>query len=62
MPTIMPEGENIRRAIKWISANFEENNKQSAAQLVEKAVFKFDLSPKDAEFLSGFFRHHKAEK
>ena len=62
MPTIMPEGENIRRAIKWISANFEENEKQSIRQLVEKAVLKFDLSPKDTEFLSGFFRNHKAEK
>ncbi len=62
MPTVMPEGENIRRAIKWISANIEENENQAVRQLVEKAVFKFDLSPKEAEFLSGFFRSRKAEK
>lgn len=62
MPTVMPEGEDIQKAIKWISANFEENNKLSITQLIEKAVFKFDLSPKDAEFLFGFFHKHKEGK
>jgi len=58
----MPEGENIRRAIKWISANLEEDEKQAVRQLVEKAVFKFDLSPKETEFITGFFRSRKVEK
>lgn len=62
MSTIIPEGENIQRAIKWVSINFEENENQPVQQLVQKAVFKFDLSPKDAEFLAGFFRNHKANK
>ena len=59
MPTIMPEGKNVQQAIKWISASIEENEKQSVRQLVEKAVFKFDLSPKDTEFLIGFFLNNK---
>jgi hypothetical protein len=62
MTTVMPEKENVQKAIKWISVNFEESNNQSYKQLIEKAVFKFDLSPKDTEFLSGFFRNHKSEK
>jgi hypothetical protein len=61
MTTVMPEGENLQKAIKWISANFEENKQQSVPQLIDKAVFKFDLSPKDTEFLFGFFRNHKAQ-
>ncbi len=61
MSTIIPEGENIKRAIKWVSVNFEEDENQQVKQLVQKAVFKFDLSPKDAEFLAGFFRNHKYE-
>ncbi|MDQ5988143.1 MAG: hypothetical protein CSYNP_03899 [Syntrophus sp. SKADARSKE-3] len=60
MATIMPEGENIQRAIKWISMSIEEDATQSIAKLVEKAVFKFDLSPVDSEFLIGFFRKRKA--
>ncbi|MGV8059452.1 MAG: hypothetical protein AB2L12_15735 [Smithellaceae bacterium] len=62
MPTVMPEGKNVEKAIKWISASIEENEKQSVPQLVNKAVLKFDLSPKDTEFLLGFFKNRKAEK
>jgi hypothetical protein len=58
MTTVMPKGENVQKAIKWISANFEENKKLSIRQLIEKAVLKFDLSPKDTEFLFGFFHNH----
>ncbi len=59
MATVMPEGENIQKAIKWISANLEDNAAQPMHMLIEKAVFKFDLSPKDTEFLMGFFSKHK---
>ncbi|KUG23505.1 hypothetical protein ASZ90_006709 [hydrocarbon metagenome] len=61
MTTIMPESENVQRAIKWVSANLEENN-QPLQKLVEKAVFKFDLSPKDTDFLTSFFRESNSAK
>jgi len=56
MSTIMPEGDDVRNAIKWVSSNLEENSNQPISKLVEKAVFKFDLSPADSEFLLNFFR------
>ncbi len=56
MSTIMPEGEEIRSAIKWISMNLEEDPGQSVNKLIEKAVFKYDLSPADNEFLFNFFK------
>ena len=56
MTTIMPEGEELQRAIKWISGNLDDDPKQSINKLVEKAVFKFDLSPKDADFLLNFYK------
>ncbi|KAF0158941.1 MAG: hypothetical protein Q8O28_07790 [Smithellaceae bacterium] len=59
MATAMPEGENIQKAIKWISASLEDSTTQPLHMVIEKAVFKFDLSPKDTEFLMGFFRNHK---
>ena len=60
MATIMPEGEEIKKAIKWVSENLEGKKQgQSLETLVEKAVFKFDLSPVDAEFLTGFFKNRK---
>jgi hypothetical protein len=57
---IMPEGEEIQKAIKWVSMNLEEKSDQPLQKLVEKAVFKFDLSPVDTEFLIGFFKKMKA--
>jgi hypothetical protein len=60
MATIMPEGEEIQKAIKWVSENLEEKREQSLQKLVEKAVFKFDLSPVDAEFLVSFFKNRKS--
>ena len=61
MATIMPESENVQKAIKWVSANLEDGN-QSLQKLVEKAVFKFDLSPKDTDFLNKFFRESNSAK
>ena len=56
MATVIPDSEHVQKAIKWISANLEENDKQPLPSLIDKAVFKFDLSPKDTEFLMNFFR------
>ncbi len=56
MATIMPDSDDVQRAIKWISQSLEEKPDQSVAKLVEQAVFKFDLSPVDSEFLIGFFK------
>lgn len=59
MANVMPDSENVQKAIKWISASLEDNSSQPMHMIIEKAVFKFDLSPKDTEFLIGFFRNHK---
>jgi len=62
MATIMPDGEEINQAIKWISAQLEEKNNEPLSMLIEDAVFKFDLSPKEADFLTRFFGKRNAEK
>ena len=59
MHDILPEGEDLRRAIKWVSGNLQEGPGKQIPQLVEEATFKFDLSPKDSEFLMVFFRQRK---
>jgi hypothetical protein len=55
MHNLLPAGEDIRRAVKWVSDNLREDPEQSVQPLVQNAIFKFDISPKDAEFLIGFF-------
>ncbi|MDA8088242.1 MAG: hypothetical protein M0Z75_16285 [Nitrospiraceae bacterium] len=52
---IQPEGEQIRKAIRWVSAMREENPKATLFALLQEAAMKFDLSPKDQEFLTHFF-------
>jgi len=55
MSNIMPDGDDLRNAVKWVSANLQEEPAQPLQPLVQQAIFKFDLSPKDAEFLIGFY-------
>ena len=59
MTNIMPEGEAIRKAVKWISAELDQEPRKSLQKLVNEAVQRFDLSPKEAEFLMGFYRKSK---
>ena len=48
---ILPEGEQLRRAIKWISDQRIDDPGASLFKLIEEACVKFDLPPKDEEFL-----------
>ena len=56
MTTVMPEGEALRKAVKWISAEIDEDKGKPVQKLVNEAVARFDLSPKDAEFLTSFYK------
>jgi hypothetical protein len=56
MPTIMPQGEDLRKAVKWISEERQSRPQRKLAKLVEEASVKFDLSPVDGEYLFKFFK------
>jgi len=49
--SIQPQGEELRKAVTWISEERQYNPGKTISTLVEKACLKFDLSPKDADFL-----------
>jgi hypothetical protein len=59
MTTIMPQGEDLRKAVKWISEERQSSPQRKLAKLVEEASIKFDLSPVDGEFLFKFFKEQK---
>lgn len=61
MHDLLPEGEDIRRAVKWVSVNLEEDPGKPLQKLIQDAIFKFDLSPLDAEFLTRLFRQRQEE-
>jgi hypothetical protein len=49
--SIMPQGEQIRKAVKWISEMRQTEPQADPPKLVEQACLKFNLSPIDAEYL-----------
>ncbi len=52
--SILPEGEQLRRAVKWISDERLENSGVTLSKLIDEACLKFDLPPKDGETLIRF--------
>jgi hypothetical protein len=56
MSTIMPEGEKVRRAVKWISAEKTEDESKRMKKLIQQACLKFNLSPKEELELTHFYQ------
>lgn len=52
---LLPSGERIRRAVRWISDMTLENPKKNRAEIVKEAEIKFDLTPKECCFLNDKF-------
>ncbi|OHB24558.1 MAG: hypothetical protein A2X84_08160 [Desulfuromonadaceae bacterium GWC2_58_13] len=59
MHDLLPDGDDLRRAVKWVSGNLQDNPEQPTRPLVQEAIFKFNLSPRDSEFLMEFYRPEK---
>lgn len=62
MPTVMPEGTALRKAVQWISKMREEGSQAALVFLIEQACMRFNLSPKDGEFLNRFFTEQQGGK
>jgi hypothetical protein len=51
MTTVQPEGELIRKAVQWISDELKDHPEKKRRMLMDQAAVKFNLSPKDVEYL-----------
>jgi hypothetical protein len=60
MTTVQPEGEDLRKAVKWISDERTYGAEKTFLKLIEEASLKFDLSPMDTEYLINFFRREES--
>lgn len=56
MHTIMPDSEQLKRAVKWISEQLKEDENQSKQGLINEAISRFDLNPKQSMFLLSFYK------
>ncbi|MBU0993618.1 MAG: hypothetical protein KJ737_14070 [Proteobacteria bacterium] len=52
MTTIMPEGDHIRNAVKWISEEKQKDMSKRLLELIDEASMRYNLSPNDAESLT----------
>ena len=55
MTTLQPAGEELRKAVKWISEARQDEPDKKLAKLIEEACIRFDLTPVDAEWLQKTF-------
>ncbi|NDV24689.1 hypothetical protein [Desulfovibrio sp. JC022] len=60
MTTVVPPCELTKKAIKWISEQQTETEKPLNS-LLEEAAMRFNLSPKDMEFMERFYAENSNE-
>ena len=54
--TIRPKGEKLRQAIRWISEEQQECKEKGIQRLIQEAGLRFNLSPKEEDFLVSFYQ------
>jgi hypothetical protein len=55
----MPASELARKAITWICEEQANCSPKPLAVLLEEAAVRFNLSPKEVEFLQRFYKEKK---
>jgi hypothetical protein len=58
MTTVEVKGEKIRQAVKWIS-EMRQEQEGKLIPLIQEAALRFNLSPREEEFLVGFLEENK---
>ena len=53
---IQPEGEDLRKAVKWVSEERKLDQNAKPQKLAQQASLRFNLSPADGEFLARFIK------
>lgn len=59
MTTIMPQSEMCRKAVAWIDEERRENPGTALTRLIEQAAQRFNLGPRDCQFLERFFKEQQ---
>lgn len=54
MTTVMPQSELMRKAVAWVAEH--QSTGAPMAKILEEAGVRFNLGPKDQDFLRGFFK------
>lgn len=52
--SIQPGGEDLRKAVKWISDEKQSGSTKNDRELADEACITFNLSPRESEYLYRF--------
>lgn len=61
MSTIMPQSELARKALAWICEERDKPDAPALGAIIDQAAMRFNLGPKDVEFLTRFLRQQESE-
>ncbi|MFP4315694.1 MAG: hypothetical protein ACLFQR_05675 [Desulfovibrionales bacterium] len=60
MSTIITQNELVRRAVEWIAEEKREGKKFS--KLMDEAAVRFNLGPRDVQFIEKFFKEENGSE
>jgi hypothetical protein len=58
---IMPSGDKMKKTLCWISETIKEHPEKNRQQIISEAEIRFDLSPKECDFIDRKLRDDSAE-
>ena len=54
---ILPPGDKMKKTLCWISEMLRTHPEKSRQQIISEAEVRFDLSPKECDFVDRKLRH-----
>ena len=62
MATVLEKkGDNIARAVNYIDEKLKADSGKKLNQLISEAGMRFNLTPKDEQYIQGLFKDRKTE-
>jgi hypothetical protein len=58
---IVPSGDKMKKTLCWISETIKEHPEKDRQQIISEAEIRFDLSPKECDFIDRKLRNDSAE-
>ena len=58
---IVPSGDKMKKTLCWISETIKEHPEKNRQQIISEAEIRFDLSPKECDFIDRKLRNDSAE-
>ena len=58
---LLPSGDKMKKTLCWISEMIKEHPEKNRQQIISEAEIRFDLSPKECDFIDRKFRNDSVD-